>query len=213
MQQFYLSRFDMTRYRIKSYCRINDSKVVLDGRTVASVDGNDSSPWMSQVYRQLDVQYSKFHKMDTMCKAGFIAAELLVTGDDNEIKEDWGIQIYSSSASMETDVAFQKTIGEDNYYPAPSLFVYTLPNIVTGEIAIRHKIYGETSCHISECFSSDILITEVRNIMDEGRVSTMLCGWVNQDEGHTDVLMLRIEKNTDSGIQLTNDNILKTWKI
>lgn len=212
MQLFYLSRFDMTQYRIKSYCRINDSKVVLDGRIVASIDDNDSSPWMLQAYRQLDIQYSKFHKMDTMCKAGFIATELLVTNDD-EKKDDWGIQIYSNSSSMETDVAFQKTIGEDNYYPAPSLFVYTLPNIVTGEIAIRYKIYGETSCHILECFSSDILINEVQNIMNEGRVSTMLCGWVNQDEDHTDVLMLRIEKNSDSGIQLTNDNILKIWKI
>ena len=41
---------------------------------------------------------------------------------------------------------FQETIQHaDSYYPSPALFVYTLPNIVTGEIAIRNKYYGETS--------------------------------------------------------------------
>lgn len=203
----------MAQYNIKSYCRINDNQVVVDGNVVASLDPNDAAPWMSQAYKQCDIQYPKYHKMDTMCKVGFIAAELLVTNDDSLPKEDWGVHIYSNSSSMETDTAFQGTIQEDAYYPAPSLFVYTLPNIVTGEIAIRHKIFGETSCHIQKEFSPDILVADVENIFNEGLVSTLLCGWVNQDNGSTDVFLMRVEANKNEGIELSNSNILKIWKI
>lgn len=202
----------MMHYIISSYCRINDCEVVLDGKVVASLNPADLTPWMLQVYKQLNIQYAKFHKMDTMSKAGFIAAELLTGKDDEEIKEDWGIHLFTNSSSIETDTAFQATILEDNYYPAPSLFVYTLPNIVTGEIAIRHKIYGETSCCISKDFSSEMLIVDVENILKEGTLTTILCGWINQEEGHTDVFMLRVDKTHKSGLELTNDNLIRIWK-
>ena len=52
------------------------------------------------------------------------------------------------SASIKNDTDYLATISDGNYYPSPALFVYTLPNIVTGEIAIRHHIQGETSFYV-----------------------------------------------------------------
>ena len=33
-------------------------------------------------------------------------------------------------------------------FPSPALFVYTLPNIVSGEISIRNKWGGESSAYV-----------------------------------------------------------------
>jgi predicted DNA-binding transcriptional regulator len=102
---------------------------------------------LKEIYRHLKIDYPKFFKMDNLSKLGFLSAEMLLENIDN--KEDVGIVLSTSSSSLETDTAFQKTIKDaDNFFPSPSVFVYTLPNIVIGEICIRHKIYGENMMFI-----------------------------------------------------------------
>ena len=53
--------------------------------------------------------------------------------------------LFNSSGSLADDLNYQKGIDGPDHLGSPSLFVYTLPNIVTGEIAIRNKYYSETS--------------------------------------------------------------------
>ena len=65
----------------------------------------------------------------------------------------------------------------ENYFPSPSVFVYTLPNIVIGEIAIRHKIYGESSFYITEKFSAIQIFNSITDIFNTDKISSLLCGW------------------------------------
>ena len=95
------------------------------------------------LYRRFVGDYPKFFKMDTLCRLGFIAAELLLKNEQVD-----AVILANRSASIKNDTDYLATISEGNYYPSPALFVYTLPNIVTGEIAIRHHIQGETSFYI-----------------------------------------------------------------
>ena len=53
--------------------------------------------------------------------------------------------LFNRSGSLADDLNYQKGIDGPDHLGSPSLFVYTLPNIVTGEIAIRNKYYSETS--------------------------------------------------------------------
>ena len=110
--------------------------------------GNDL---LCALYKTLKCGYPKFYKMDGMCRLGFIAAELLLGAPRPDAEKDSGmaVAVFSQMGSYANDIRYQETIADDaDFYPSPAIFVYTLPNIVTGEIAIRHGITGETSAYI-----------------------------------------------------------------
>lgn len=120
---------------------ITPTSVILNGKPIEVQQTGEKM--LVELYRSFVCDYPKFFKMDTLCRLGFIAAEILMKDE----KVD-AIILANRSASIKNDTDYLATISEGNYYPSPALFVYTLPNIVTGEIAIRHHIQGETSFYI-----------------------------------------------------------------
>ena len=117
--------------------------MLLDGQPIAVENTGDKL--LVELYRRYAGDYPKFFKMDTLSRLGFMAAEILLQKEKVE-----AVVFANRSASIKNDTDYLATIAEGNYYPSPSLFVYTLPNIVTGEIAIRHHIQGETAFYILE---------------------------------------------------------------
>ena len=70
------------------------------------------------------------------------------------------------------------------------MFVYTLANIITGEIAIRHKIGGETSFYIFPDYSEITLKATVAKTFAANRELThIIGGWVDYDDGRCSVRM------------------------
>ena len=116
---------------------------MLNGQPVATNEQGEKM--LVELYRRYVKDYPKFFKMDTLSRLGFIAAELVL--QDQRVE---AVILANRSASIKNDTDYLATITGENYYPSPALFVYTLPNIVTGEIAIRHHIQGETSFYIFE---------------------------------------------------------------
>lgn len=179
-------------HNIVSSCSINGSNVLLNGKMILqrTADGD----WLAAIYHAIEMQYPKFFKMDNLCKAGTLAAELLL-GDYNfdreSVKPDWAVILMNSASSLDDDRRYQLTIADkDNYYPSPAVFVYTLANIVTGEICIRHKIGGESSFYIFEQYSPE----RMDELVNQAFISTpelthILCGWVNVDGSEIDVRM------------------------
>lgn len=135
--------------RIEREIEITPTSVILDGKPITTTETGDKM--LVELYRRFAGDYPKFFKMDTLCRLGFIAAEILLNEKISQCeKEQMSVILANRSASIKNDTDYLATISEGNYYPSPSLFVYTLPNIVTGEIAIRHHIQGETSFYILE---------------------------------------------------------------
>jgi 3-oxoacyl-[acyl-carrier-protein] synthase-1 len=129
--------------RVTHEIEITTSSVLLDGQPIAVENTGDKL--LVELYRRYAGDYPKFFKMDTLSRLGFVAAEILLQKEKVE-----AVIFANRSASIKNDTDYLATIAEGNYYPSPSLFVYTLPNIVTGEIAIRHHIQGETAFYILE---------------------------------------------------------------
>ena len=129
--------------RVSHEIEITPTSVVLNGQPIAVNETGDKM--LVALYRRFVGDYPKFFKMDTLCRLGFIAAELLLKNEQVD-----AVILANRSASIKNDTDYLATISEGNYYPSPALFVYTLPNIVTGEIAIRHHIQGETAFYILE---------------------------------------------------------------
>ena len=131
--------------------------------------------------------------MDRLCKAGILGAEQLLKDydfDHENVKTDWGIILMNAASSLDNDRHYQETISADNYYPSPAVFVYTLANIVTGEIAIRHKIGGESSFYVMPSYDEPLM----KELMAQAFTATpdlthLICGWVNVDGEDCDVKM------------------------
>ena len=65
--------------------------------------------------------------------------------------------------------------------------VYTLPNIITGEIAIRNKYEGETSAYVLDRFAPETFVAVVEQAFQDAVTGSALCGWVDarSDEDFT----------------------------
>lgn len=158
------------------------------------------------------MDYPKFFKMDRLSKAGILAAEIVMDNihcNSPELKENWAICCFNQAASLDDDIAYQKTIEADNFYPSPSVFVYTLANIVTGEIAIKYKIKGETSFYVTSHFSPALYCESVRNIFnDNPETDYIIGGWVEYLENHCDVMMMVIARENDgASLDLNEENL------
>ena len=167
---------------VTRYCSIKPPVLLFNGSIVLKNETPDPSEFLKSSYRSLNIQYPKFFKMDNLCKLAFLSAEILLK-DLNILSkypsEEIGMIILNSSSSLETDEKHQDSISDRaNYFPSPSVFVYTLANIMTGEIAIRHKIKGENSVIISEKPDAELIFNLVSELFDRKRVSCCIAGWI-----------------------------------
>ena len=143
---------------------------------------------LTELYRTYVGDYPKFYKMDGLCKLGFLASELLMKcdGDGQPTEnEQRAVILFNHSSSIDTDQHYLASILPEDYFPSPSLFVYTLPNIVTGEIAIRHHLHGETSFY-SLASRNEQLMTRIQQAaLSDSATTSMITGWIDyEDETH-----------------------------
>ena len=189
--------------------RITPEEVVLDhqklwegnqnaNEKLEEQEGAGHHSLLTSLYRQMIGNYPKFYKMDGLSRLGFVASEILLNAEkgdtDVERREEEGerlleeraIIFFNHSSSIASDRNYKESINDkDNYFPSPSIFVYTLPNIVTGEIAIRNHFHGETSFFIlpdkDERMMEEILQASCRDAQSK----SFLTGWIDyEDERH-----------------------------
>ena len=107
---------------------------------------------VTEIYKRFECTYPKFYKMDLMCKWGFVCAEWLLQDKPYSAIDAYrkAIVMQNRSSSLLTDANFQRSMQQ---VPSPALFVYTLPNIVMGELAIRHRFKGENTFFVDKQFN------------------------------------------------------------
>lgn len=162
---------------------------------------------LDALYHKLDMDYPKFFKMDELCRTALLGAEIVLRQAgcaDDSPKRDMSVVLFNRSSSMDTDLKYIETINPDSYYPSPSLFSYTLANIMTGHICIKYRISGQSSLYVSEHFDADDFIQKVL----WGLKTSCLCGWVDCFRGHHELIMMMVHRVGD-GIPFTPENINK----
>ena len=137
---------------------------------------------LTVLYKQHVGDYPKFYKMDPLARLGFIAAELLLQSIEEEHfvdREDRAIVLVNRSASLAADRKYEETIQTgENYFPSPADFVYTLPNIVTGEITIRHHYHGETTFLVIDQKDATTLSLLIGQALQDSMTTSVLGGWL-----------------------------------
>ena len=97
-------------------------------------------------------------------------------------KATWLSKCFNHSSSIVADRQFLSTINDvENFFPSPSVFVYTLPNIAAGEIAIRHHVTGETSFYILPQKDEALMQKIMEATLNATGAKSVVSGWVDAE--------------------------------
>ena len=193
------------RLFIKNSVIIRDAKVYKNGELILQATADMSfSKFLKSIYKQQKLKYPKFFKMDGLSKLGYLGVETLTEG---QIEDKETALIFANSASsLESDEAYADSMKE---FPSPSLFVYTLPNIMLGEISIRHQLRSENAFFVSEEFDASLFIDYVKTLVQQGKCENVLCGWVNLHNNDYDVFLWEIA--TSGGTDFNEEELKKLY--
>jgi hypothetical protein len=169
----------MAEKYITSSCLISNHTVYKNREILFVNKEADVADFLLSVYMQLDINYSRFYKMDNLSKLGLLASEILLKDSFEKEKyrpEDIGLIFSNANSSLDTD---QKYLASVTDIPRSSLFVYTLPNIVTGEICIRNNFKGEAAFFLFENFNAGFIENYVSDLLDNNIIQACICGWID----------------------------------
>lgn len=179
--------------RIIHQIHLNATTALVDGHELTA-EGTGAQR-LKSLYRRYVSPYPRFYKMDPLAKVGFLASELLLDaegrrrfGDDGRIAEadasdSRAVLLFSREGSAAADRQYEETVARrDDYFPSPALFVYTLPNIVTGEIAIRNQYRGETAFYLLDRRDDSRIANIVADVFLDSATRSVLYGWIDVED-------------------------------
>lgn len=153
---------------------------------------------LTEIYKQQIGNYPKFYKMDKLSQLGFIASELLLKQESPRKEQcaDRAVVLFNHSSSVWVDREYAKSIAVgDDYFPSPSLFVYTLPNIVCGEIAVRNGYHAETSFYILPHKDENMMHQVLASTFLDDTIQSILTGWIDyEDDQHFEAELKLIKR-------------------
>ena len=192
--------------------RIRQQELCVDGELTFSVQAENTDDWCAACYKHLDLSYPKFYKMDTMSKLGILASEFLLKDIDMSEIDPYKrcMVLQNSASSLATDRKYAETL---KTIPSPALFVYTLPNIVMGEIAIKHKIKGENTFLVSESFAPEKWVDYGSILFQDGVAELMICGFIDHTEVDQDVLFCLLGKSNDQSSSWSKERIEAEYQV
>ena len=170
--------------------------------------------FLESAFQALAVNYPKFYKMDASSKLGFIGVEILLR--DVPLHEDYkpeqvGLILSNAHGSLDTDIRYFETI---KTMASPALFVYTLPNIMAGEICIRNKIKGETAFFVWPRFEVQQMHDYVEMVMATPNTQACIAGWVDVMGSQHEVFLYLAEKmKRENAIEHTAGQLQKLYQL
>lgn len=176
----------------------SDEAVPQQRRGGTSIKVTPETP-LTLLYKEHIGDYPKYYKMDGLSRLGFVASELLLHGDGknapNHQEKRTAVILFNRSSSIDADRKYQTSIADNDFFPSPSVFVYTLPNIVTGEIAIRHQWREETSFYILPERNDALMQQIAQASLAANGAEQVLTGWIDYEDENNYECELTIWKN------------------
>ncbi|QEC69460.1 hypothetical protein FRZ67_19935 [Panacibacter ginsenosidivorans] len=179
--------------KIAAWCVVKNNTVSKNGRVLFEFEKEkNADAFLLAAYQHFTINYPKFYKMDNLCKLGIIATEVLLK--DEVVNADpyaTGIVLSNSNASLDADIKYYDSVAN---IPSPALFVYTLPNIVIGEISIKYSSKGENAFFIFDSFDAGFITQYVNNLFETTVLQTCICGWVDLLKNDYEAVLFLVEK-------------------
>jgi hypothetical protein len=191
---------------ITASCVIDYRTVYKDGQLVFEVA--PGAELLTAAYGFFGFQYPKFYKMDNLSRLGWLAAEVLLKASFDPTAyrpEEVAIVLSNANSSLDTDYKYEATTKD---IPSPSVFVYTLPNIVIGEICIRHGFKGENAFFLSPAFDADLVGRYAGYLLEQNIAQVCVCGWVECLGNSYKAVLFLVEKTGVREFSSENMNLI-----
>ena len=163
----------------KDMIKFSKNKLGISIKNIEKNNMRNNSCFLNSLYSNLGINYPKFFKMDSLCKLGVIGTELLYK-ENQELfmkKNRIGIIFQNKSSSLDSDIKHQECI--DNNIVSPSIFVYTLPNILIAEISIKYQWNSEGVFFVGKELDHTLLSQYSNVLLKENRTEINLIGWID----------------------------------
>ena len=198
---------------INSSCVISDHVVLKNGKAIFENKHTDVQGFLLSAYNHFGLNYPKFYKMDNLAKLGWLASEILLKDSFSLGKyhpEETGLVLANANASLDTDTKYFETVKD---IPSPSLFVYTLPNIMIGEICIRNCFKGENAFFVFDEFDAGFMEQYVSDLFNNNILKACISGWVDLlAEEYKAVLFLVENERGEEPNLFIQDNINRIFQ-
>jgi len=186
---------------IHSYSILRNKTLFHENKVVYSNPQAGLDVFLQEAFESLGISYPKFYKMDRLAQSGILASEpfFSVIRELNFAPLETAIVLSNAESSLDTDIRFFEST---KTAASPSLFVYTLPNIVTGEIAIRQGIKGENAFFVTNEFDPGLIAKYVDHLLQNTAAKACIAGWIDVLEDKHDVfLYLAVKEKTPDALE------------
>ena len=194
----------MNNLNIINCAEINNGKVYVNAQIKHTLDRHFTII-SKELYRIYCKGYGKFFKMDSLSKLGFLTCEILLkdANINNFNPSEVALVMGNSKSSLSTDIKYYETT---NAIASPALFVYTLPNIVMGEICIKNGFKGENLFFVSEEYNENELNENIDIILKNSSTQYVIAGWIDfiDEENYKSVLYLIYRNYSAAKIKATD---------
>ncbi len=183
---------------------IRSNEVIINGITeYVQDDYSTFGKFAKSVYKNFNIKYPKYFKMDNLSKLGFLACDILlkeINISEKYKNDEIGIILSNKGSSIDTDIKYQETIkNRNNYFPSPSVFVYTLANVMVGEMCIRNNIKGENTVFIADEFNIELITKYVDHLFNSNKVNACITGHIEYTDYNYETVFYLIERENKSG--------------
>ncbi|ULQ51473.1 beta-ketoacyl synthase N-terminal-like domain-containing protein [Flavihumibacter fluvii] len=190
-------------------CRIKKGQAWTGETIFFQQEDAAAAVFLTALYKALQVNYPKWYKMDRLSQLGILAAELLFRDaglPEGSQPVETAIVLANSHSSLDTDTRFTAQLEE---IPSPAVFVYTLPNIVIGEISIRYGIKGEQAFYLMEKPDMEFLHQYVQALFAEGQTKYCIVGWLDlfREEYEAVLFLVGSQQGSAAGKVFNKENL------
>lgn len=191
---------------ITNSIRIKNKMIFLKKEIILSFEAEIGFPqFLKETYKILQLNYPKYHKMDSLCKLGILGSSVLLT--DQNFTADTALVFSNSSSSHDIDLKHKKSMES---IVSPAAFVYTLPNIVLGEISIKYGLHSENVFFVEDKFNAGLLVDYSEALLNLEKTSSVVCGWIELKNDQYDVFLCLVSNKGE--IPFTKDNLEDLYK-
>lgn len=175
---------------INGACRIKQGQAWIGDRIIFRHESGDAAGFLQALYKAVQINYPKWYKMDRLSQLGILAAELLLRDKALPVNAtETAIVLANRHSSLDTDARFTAQLDD---LPSPAVFVYTLPNIVIGEISIRHGTKGEQAFFLMPEPDLPFLVQYTTALFAEGQTKEGILGWLDFFQDHYEAVLFRV---------------------
>jgi len=189
------------KYFIADFISIKNEKIFRGNEQFFSSEPDlGLHQFLKEAYKKLEINYPKYHKMDALCKLGTLGASVLFKHQSIELNT--ALVFSNASSSQEIDLKHQDSLSN---IVSPAVFVYTLPNIILGEISIKYKLQSENVFFIEKKFNPELLFNYSEILLKTNKAFNVVCGWIELKNDEYDVFLCLVSK--EGNIPFTKEKL------